>query len=90
MYDKVVFFNHGHLGDTLLSKYFIREAKKLLNSKSYCISNGYDGSYNNDITEEHFAPRPSSEKLINKKLEDLGRNYMRDWKSCLRDYLSTL
>jgi dTDP-4-dehydrorhamnose reductase len=38
--------------------------------------------------EEYFAPRPSSEKLINKSLIDLGRNYMRDWKVCLHEYLN--
>jgi dTDP-4-dehydrorhamnose reductase len=37
--------------------------------------------------DEYFAPRPFSEKLINKKLEDLGCNYMRDWKTCLHEYL---
>jgi dTDP-4-dehydrorhamnose reductase len=38
--------------------------------------------------EEYFAPRPYSEKLINKKLNDLNRNYMRDWKVCLHEYLN--
>jgi dTDP-4-dehydrorhamnose reductase len=38
--------------------------------------------------EEYFAPRPYSEKLINKGLTDLGRNYMRNWKVCLEDYLN--
>jgi dTDP-4-dehydrorhamnose reductase len=38
--------------------------------------------------EEYFAPRPYSEKLINKELTDLGRNYMRNWKVCLEDYLT--
>jgi dTDP-4-dehydrorhamnose reductase len=37
--------------------------------------------------EEYFAPRPYSEKLINKNLNDLGRNYMRNWKVCLHEYL---
>jgi len=37
--------------------------------------------------EEYFAPRPYSEKLINKNLNDLGRNYMRNWKTCLHEYL---
>lgn len=37
---------------------------------------------------EYFAPRPYSEKLINKALIDLGRNYMRDWKICLHEYLN--
>lgn len=39
------------------------------------------------FNEEYFAMRPYSEKLINKKLNDLGRNYMRDWKTCLFEYL---
>ena len=37
--------------------------------------------------EEYFAQRPFSEKLINKALIDLDRNYMRDWKVCLHEYL---
>jgi dTDP-4-dehydrorhamnose reductase len=37
---------------------------------------------------EYFAPRPYSEKLINKSLNDLDRNYMRNWKVCLQDYLN--
>jgi len=37
--------------------------------------------------EEYFAPRPYSEKLINKALTDLNRNYMRNWKVCLHEYL---
>ena len=38
--------------------------------------------------EEYFSPRPYSEKLINKNLNDLDRNYMREWKVCLHDYLN--
>jgi dTDP-4-dehydrorhamnose reductase len=37
---------------------------------------------------EYFAPRPYSEKLINKALIDLGKNYMRNWKICLHEYLN--
>lgn len=37
--------------------------------------------------EEYFAPRPFSEKLINQKLNDLNKNYMRNWKICLYEYL---
>jgi dTDP-4-dehydrorhamnose reductase len=37
---------------------------------------------------EYFAPRPYSEKLINKSLNDLERNYMRNWKVCLHEYLN--
>jgi len=37
---------------------------------------------------EYSAPRPYSEKLINKNLNDLNRNYMRNWKVCLQEYLT--
>lgn len=37
--------------------------------------------------EEYFALRPLSERLINKKLDDMGRNYMRNWDEALTDYL---
>lgn len=40
------------------------------------------------FVEEYSAPRPYSEKLINKSLNDLQRNYMRDWKTCLHEYLT--
>lgn len=38
------------------------------------------------FSEEYFAPRPFSEKLINMKLDARGINYMRDWKDCLQEY----
>jgi dTDP-4-dehydrorhamnose reductase len=41
----------------------------------------------NFFAEEYSAPRPYSEKLINKSLDDLQRNYMRNWKVCLHEYL---
>jgi dTDP-4-dehydrorhamnose reductase len=43
-----------------------------------------NSNYFKDI---YYAPRPYSEKLINKKLNDLNCNYMRDWKICLHEYL---
>lgn len=36
--------------------------------------------------KEYFAPRPTSEKLINIKLTMRGINYMRDWRVCLGEY----
>jgi len=36
---------------------------------------------------EYFAPRPKSERLINKKLNLRKINIMRDWKVCLKEYL---
>lgn len=35
----------------------------------------------------YFATRPNSEKLINKKLNDLDKNLMSDWISSLKTYL---
>jgi dTDP-4-dehydrorhamnose reductase len=36
---------------------------------------------------EYFAPRPASERLINRKLALRGLNNMRDWRISLREYL---
>jgi dTDP-4-dehydrorhamnose reductase len=38
------------------------------------------------FSQEFFAPRPQSEKLINLKLESRGLNQMRHWKDCLKEY----
>ncbi len=39
------------------------------------------------FSEEYFAERPECERLINKRLDDLGLNIMRDWKVALQEYL---
>jgi dTDP-4-dehydrorhamnose reductase len=39
------------------------------------------------FSETYFAPRPSSERLINTKLELRKANRMRDWKTCLHEYI---
>jgi dTDP-4-dehydrorhamnose reductase len=36
---------------------------------------------------EYFAPRPSSERLMNRKLNLRGWNMMREWRTALREYL---
>jgi dTDP-4-dehydrorhamnose reductase len=36
---------------------------------------------------EYFAPRPPSEQLVTTKLDLRGLNVMRDWRTCLREYL---
>lgn len=46
--------------------------------------NKVDSSF---FKEEYFVTRPYSEKLINEKLNNLNRNYMREWKTCLHEYL---
>jgi len=38
--------------------------------------------------KEYFVPRPRSEKLLNLELTLRGLNKMRDWRICLREYLS--
>lgn len=38
--------------------------------------------------KDYFAPRPDCESLVNKKLDSLGLNIMRDWKICLKDYIN--
>ena len=38
-------------------------------------------------SEEYFAARPNSERLINSKLNARKLNVMRDWKICLKEYL---
>ena len=43
--------------------------------------------HSNFWEKEYFAPRPDCEILINKKLNLLGLNIMRDWKICLREYI---
>jgi len=35
----------------------------------------------------HYAPRPDCECLINRHLDELGLNIMRDWRIVLREYL---
>ncbi|MGE0312101.1 MAG: NAD(P)-dependent oxidoreductase [Lautropia sp.] len=39
------------------------------------------------FSEEFFAPRPDSERLVNRKLALRGLNTMRDWRVALREYV---
>jgi dTDP-4-dehydrorhamnose reductase len=59
------------------------EIKEFLNLE--IVVNKVDSSF---FAKEYSAPRPYSEKLINNKLNNLKRNYMRDWKVCLYEYLN--
>jgi dTDP-4-dehydrorhamnose reductase len=40
------------------------------------------------FAEEYFAARPASERLVTKKLDLRGLNIMRDWGTCLDEYLA--
>ena len=39
------------------------------------------------FSKEYFAERPACERLVNKRLDDLGLNIMRNWKIALREYI---
>jgi dTDP-4-dehydrorhamnose reductase len=39
------------------------------------------------FSSEYFAPRPKSERLLNRKLDLRQMNLMRDWKVALREYI---
>lgn len=39
------------------------------------------------FAEEYFVERPECERLVNKRLDDLGLNIMRDWRIALKEYL---
>lgn len=41
------------------------------------------------FAKEYFAERPPNERLINKRLNDLGLNIMRDWRIALSDYIQS-
>jgi hypothetical protein len=53
-FNKVIFFNHGHLGDTIISKPFIIQVKKYIPSQEYIMANAYDFSYVSDILDNHI------------------------------------
>jgi len=40
------------------------------------------------FSEEYFAPRPASERLVNRKLQLRSLDVMRDWRVGLREYLA--
>ena len=40
------------------------------------------------FSKEYFADRPDCERLINKNLDILGFNKMRNWKSAIKEYLN--
>jgi dTDP-4-dehydrorhamnose reductase len=39
------------------------------------------------VAKEYHAPRPASEKLVNKRLKEQDLYTMRSWQDCLREYL---
>ncbi len=46
------------------------------------------GVASSHFSATYFAPRPPSERLLNRKLELRGLNRMRNWKEALHDYIA--
>ena len=63
-------------------------AKELLNVLNLTNEIKITEVKSNFYSKEYFAPRPPSENLINLKLNLRSLNIMRDWKICLREYLT--
>ena len=62
-----------------------QELLNILGLKDKVRLNAVDSSY---FAEEYFAPRPPSERLVNRKLSLRGINLMLDWRVALQEYLS--
>ena len=87
MYNSVIFFNHGNLGDSILSRPFINEVKKIIKSKNYFISNKFNLSYFDDIVDGfiplgdvsssvwHFFDSNTRSVKYNYPLNDSGCRY---------------
>ena len=63
-----------------------KEVLKILNLDDQIKLSSVDSSF---FDKEYFAERPTSERLINKRLNELNLNIMRDWKIALKDYLDS-
>jgi dTDP-4-dehydrorhamnose reductase len=61
-----------------------QELVKILGLQNEVTFHEVTSSYFNDT---YFAPRPPSERLINKKLELRKMNIMREWKVALNEYI---
>ena len=61
------------------------ELIRLLGLQNEVIVNEVSSEYWKKV---YFADRPVSERLVNSKLSIRGVNIMRDWRVCLREYIS--
>jgi len=64
-------------------------AQEILNFFSLSEQSNVKEVSSDFFKDEYFAPRPGSERLVNSKLNIRNFNIMRDWKVCLKDYLSS-
>lgn len=60
------------------------EIVKLFNLESEVKITEVSSEY---FSKEYFSHRPPSERLLNKKLQIIGLNLMRDWKTALKEYI---
>ena len=73
----------GGMTDRLeVAKKFLEYTNNLNKVKIEIVNSNY-------FNDEYFAPRPSCERLINKKLDLRKLNYMRNWEVCLKEYVNT-
>jgi dTDP-4-dehydrorhamnose reductase len=63
-----------------------REILKVLGKEQEIRLNEVSSDFFN---KTYFAPRPESERLVNAKLDQMNMNQMRDWKTCLKEYLQS-
>ncbi len=54
MFTHLIFYNHGHLGDTFLCRPFIPEIKKIIPAKYYGFANNYPADYVLDCVDMHI------------------------------------
>jgi len=57
---------------------------ELLNLQDDIKINEVNSEY---FASEYFADRPVCERLINKRLDDIELNIMRDWRVALNEYI---
>lgn len=70
----------------LTSRYEVsKELIKYLNLENKIVINKVSSDF---FSKEYFVPRPASERLINSKLNIRSLNIMRDWKTCLKEYVN--
>ncbi|MDA8326744.1 MAG: sugar nucleotide-binding protein [Nitrospiraceae bacterium] len=61
-----------------------KELVRLLGLEKEVTLKPVDSSF---FRAEYFAPRPDSERLVNRKLALRNLNTMRDWRLCLKEYV---
>ena len=63
-----------------------QELLKILGIENKITLNAVSSEF---FSDEYFAARPLSERLVNKKLDLRDLNLMRDWRECLKEYIDS-